>query len=45
MALPKQAVNLGLLVLASSDTDNNRVEYQVVVQDKDIEMSAEFFYW
>jgi len=43
MALPKQAVNLGLLVLASSDTDNNRVEYQVVVQDKDIEISAEFF--
>lgn len=43
MSLPKQAINVGLLILADSDTTNNRVEYQITVQNKDINIQPEFF--
>lgn len=43
MSLAKQAINIGLLFLADTDTDNNRVEYKITVQNKDIEIVPEFF--
>ena len=43
MSLAKQAINVGLLFLADTDTDNNRVEYKITVQNKDIEVVPEFF--
>jgi hypothetical protein len=43
MSLAKQAINIGLLFLADTDTANNRVEYQITVQNKDIQIVPEYF--
>lgn len=43
MSLAKQSVNLGLLFVATSSTNTNRVEYTVTVQNKNIEVVPEFF--
>jgi len=43
MSLPKQSINVGLLILADTDTNNNRVEYRLTVQNQDIEIVPEFF--
>lgn len=42
MSLSKQAINVGLLFLGDGDA-NNRVEYKVIVQNKDIQIVPEFF--
>lgn len=43
MSLAKQAINVGLLFLADTDTNNNRVEYKITIQNQDIQVLPEFF--
>jgi len=43
MSLAKQAINIGLLFIADTDTSNNRIEYKITLQNKDIEIVPEFF--
>lgn len=43
MSLAKQAINVGLLFLADTDTTNNRVEYKITIQNQDIQVLPEYF--